>query len=958
MRASGSRLVRPLAVVAVLLAVLGPLLLSAQAAAAPAEDAGVDRFGACMAGSRSGQVLLLIDESRSLNNTDPQAARVTAAKYLTEQLKTFASETDSALDVAVSGFSDTYQQRLGWTKLDDSTIGSVTSAIDGFTDHTTGQDTDYWLALDGARATLAEKTPTGSAAPSCQMIAWFTDGELDYSTRPDASKAYAPGQGLATDADRAEMARIAQESICRDGGLADQIRSSGVVTVALGLAAGGTPASDLDLLKSVATGQETSTGKCGAITEPAPGDFYLAEKIDDLLFAFDRLSTPGSPPLTSEAGACVARVCDEGKHRFVLDSSVGSVSVLAAADKTGLVPVLVAPDGREVRIEPGTPGQSEVGGVAVSYSFPSDKAVSLRLTNSDAKLWTGAWALVFLAPDSAAARTRSSIHISGDLRPRWDGAEKTTLHSGDIDVPMDFSIVDNDGDVTAATDLPGAATFDAELLTRDGTSVVIAQDVPKSRFAAERSVDLSDVAPGAATLRMTLSVTTAPARDSDGTLVAGTSLAPARVDLPVAIDPPVGYPKVAPRVDFGTVEGAGTGSTSLAITGPGCVWLDQKPPTFLAAPDGAGELSLTADATSQESCVTVAEGATGELPLRLNVPQAVNGTTNGVTTVMVAPTDGSSPPLAVEVPFTASLQKPLNTTNFVIALVVALVLGPLIPLLMLYLVKWWTAKIPGRGLRVEQIAVHLNGTTVLRNGQPFAVTDRDFVNLVPGLDGPTRRLDLGGVTLHTSIGRTPFGAGHVVASSSELAGAAGKSGDSIGKNPDALLPLAVHNTWFVLHSPHGPEGSATVVMLISADADRSVIDRVAREVVENLPTILPKLRAKALANVPADQRPAASSGPPNPFGGGGSRGPGSAGNPFAPAGASPSGGGPFGTGSPYPQGAPPTHVPGSNPFGGPGGPGQGQPGQAPPTQGSPPNRPPAGPPGGSPPPPGDNPFRR
>lgn len=957
MSAARRGLNRPLAFLAVVAAAVGPFLMSAPASAAPANDAGVDRFGSCMAASHSGQVLMLIDESRSLNETDPAAARVAAAKYLTEQLKSFAADTGSTIDIAVSGFSDTYQPRLGWTSIDDSSLDSVNSTLDGFADHTSGQDTDYWIALEGARTTLAEKVPSDPAARGCQMIAWFTDGELDYSTRPDASKPYAPGQSLDSDADRAEMVRLAQTSICRDGGLADQIRSSGIVTVAIGLAAGGTKPTDLDLLKGIATGQQTSAGECGAIRAPSPGDFYLAENIDDLLFAFDRLSTPGRPPLTNEAGACVVRVCDSAKHRFVLDSSVGSVNILAAADKTGLVPVLVAPDGNEIRIDPGQSGKTEVGGVAVDYKFPSDKAVSLRLTNSDAPLWTGAWALVFLAPDSATARTRSSIHITGDLQPRWTGADDVTLHAGDTAVEMKFAVVNSAGESIDAATLPGTATFDAELVTRNGKRIPIARGVSKAQVGTTRNVDLAGVSPGEATLRMTLSVTTASARDSDGTAVPGTVLAPARVDLPVTVAPPVGYPKVAPRADFGTVEGSGTGMSALAITGPGCVWLDQKPATFLASPDGAGDLRISSDATSQANCVKVDEGVTGELGLRLDVPEAVNGAANGVLTVMVAPADGSAPALAVDVPFAASLQKPLNTTNFVVALIVALILGPLIPLLLLYLVKWLTARIPGRGLRVEHIPVHCNGSTVLRNGKPFSVTDNDFVSLVPGLDGPTRRLDLGGLQLRTRIGRSPFGAGRVVATASGMAGAAGRSGETTGKTPDALLPLAVHNSWLTLHDPYGPETSATIVMLVGADADRTVIDRLAREVADNAPKVLAQLRSKALANLPAEQRPDAPAGPPNPFGSGGQGPAQPVGNPFAPSTGAPSVN-PYPSGSPYPP-ATPTGAPGSNPFGPASSPPSAPP-QRDPFRGPPGTPPPSGPPPGGHPPPrdGGNPFRR
>lgn len=899
---------------------------TAGAAPADAANAGVNRFGSCLAATHSGQVLLLIDESRSLGQTDPQAARITAAKYLTEQLATFATSTDATLDVAVSGFSDTYQNHLGWTKLESSSVGTINSAIDQLST-ANGQDTDYWLALDGARQTLAQKRPADATTQGCQMIAWFTDGELDFTPRPDVSKPYAPGQSLATDADRTAMIATAQQSICRPGGLADQIRSSGIITIAIGLSANAGQQPNFDLLRSIATGQPTASGPCGDIREPVPGDFYLANNIDDLLFAFDNLSTPGQPPLTNETGACVVRICEQAKHRFVLDRAVGSVSILAAADRSGLVPVLIAPDGSEVRMQPSAPGNVTRGGVKIDYRFPSDKSVSIQMANPTAQLWTGVWALVFLADSDEAARTRSSIHITGDLRPVWTGQNTTTLHSGDADTPMSFAIANTAGNPVDAAALPGTASLTTTLVTASGREIPIAANVPKDKITAPQRLNLDGVPPGRATLRMSLAVTTAPARDSTGRTVPGTELAPSTVDLPVVVDPPVGYPTVASRVDFGTITGSGSSSAGLQVTGPGCVWLDTaKPPTFQATPDGSGTLTIGADATTQQSCVTVAEGQTANLDLTVTAPNAVNGTANGSVVVMVAPKDGSGQPLPVEVPFTVALEKPLNTTDFVLTLVIALILGPLIPLLLLYLAKWFTARIPGHALRAEQFRVRLDGTTVVReNGAPFTVGDTDFVRLVPGLDGPTRRVDLGGVVLRTRIGRSPFGAGFVVASAPGMAGAAGKAAQWWGKTPDARLPLAVHNSWFVLHDPRGPETSATVVVLVGGEADRNRIDQLIREVNESLPTVLPRLRAKAREGR-GDETPPPSSGPDvNPFGGGAPpHGGPRPDNPFgAPTGAprppgqgAPSPTNPFGPGAPGPSRQQP-----ANPFGpGPAGP--------------------------------------
>ncbi|GAB07335.1 hypothetical protein M2359_000526 [Gordonia amarae] len=914
-------------VAAIVVAFLTTLTGVPLAHAAP-EQTGVDRFGSCMAGAKTGRVLLLVDESRSLTGTDPDAARVTAAKFLTEQLSTYAADTGAKLDVAIAGFSDTYSERKGWTRLSKDSLGSLTSTLDGFADRAGGTDTDYWLALDGAR-----KTMRSGDAPSCRMIAWFTDGELDFTIRSNADKPYAPGVPLDSEQNRKKMVEAAKTSLCRPGGLVDQVRSSDIITVAIGLAGKDVKAADFDLLKSIATGEQTSTGPCGDVRSPVPGDFYLADDIDDLLFEFDKLSTPGQPPLTSETGACAVKVCDEGKHRFVLDSSVGSVNILASADRAGLTPVLVSPDGTETRMAGDKAGTAEVGGVRIGYSFPSGKAVSIRMTNPQAGQWRGAWALVFLAPDSeAAAKTRSQIHIRGDLSATWLGEKNTALHSGDT-VDMKFGLRNGAGKQIDPTDIPGTASLTTELVPASGRAITIGRDIPKARIARSRPLDLGSVAPGRATLRMTLSVTTASARDHEGVLVQGTALSPSTVELPVTVDPPVGYPKVDGKLDFGTFEGEGTATATLKVTGPGCVWLDKS--TIVAAPDGADGLAISSDASAKEKCVKVAEGAERELTVRLAVPTAVNGDVNGTLRVLLGPDQAGEQPIATEVPFTAALQKPLNTTSFAIALIVALILGPLIPLLVLYLAKWLTSRIPGRALRAEQIQVRVDGSTVTRGGAPLAVRDDEFVRLVPGLASSTRKLDLGGIALHTRIGRSPFGTGYVVATAPGMAGAAGRSGDRVGATPDARLPLAVHNSWFVLHDPRGPENAATVVLLVGGDAGRSVIDRLVTEVGEHLPRVLPGLRADALRNIPENERPVTQPGPGNPFGGGGTGG-GAPANPFGPP---PSGGaGGFG---PPPQQGPAQQ-----------GPPQGPPQQGPPAGGNPfggnPYGPPAGPPSGGP----------
>ncbi|HEY0807892.1 MAG TPA: hypothetical protein VGD84_22695, partial [Pseudonocardiaceae bacterium] len=69
---------------------------------------GAKRFGACLASQKAGDLLLLFDESSSLQDTDPQAARVQAARYLLQTLGKYAGRVGANLEVASAGFSDTF----------------------------------------------------------------------------------------------------------------------------------------------------------------------------------------------------------------------------------------------------------------------------------------------------------------------------------------------------------------------------------------------------------------------------------------------------------------------------------------------------------------------------------------------------------------------------------------------------------------------------------------------------------------------------------------------------------------------------------------------------------------------------------------------------------------------------------------------------------------------------------
>jgi hypothetical protein len=182
--------------------ILAALICASLATAFPANGApaadqtaktAVDDFGACLAGQQQGDLLLVIDESGSLAQSDPAAARVTAANYLVDRLSSFAGSEGVSVDIAVAGFAESFTPTLPWASVSSSSIGAIHAAVDGFAGKRAGNDTDYWTALDGARTYLAERGSGPEGVPRCQAMAWFTDGQLDFTARDGLEKPFAPG---------------------------------------------------------------------------------------------------------------------------------------------------------------------------------------------------------------------------------------------------------------------------------------------------------------------------------------------------------------------------------------------------------------------------------------------------------------------------------------------------------------------------------------------------------------------------------------------------------------------------------------------------------------------------------------------------------------------------------------------------------------------------------------------
>ena len=404
---------------------------------------------------------------------------------------------------------------------------------------------------------------------------------------PRAARAARHGRPLdpdveITDADGvARAVAQATEKVCGSpqdpaSGIADGLRVAGVTTIGIGLTAGGPPDTTFDLMRSIATG--AADGRtCGTRLDPVPGSFETASNIDELLFAFDRIDPNGSVE-ESVKGICQVAdpaQCIEERHRFVLDTSVDKVHILGRADVPGIEALLIPPPQdpghSRVRVWIARPRPLDVPGVSATYAWETDRTVSIDLAAAGSGAWSGEWSVLFVDPTgrTAGQRSHTNIHIEGDLLPALHDAGSVALRSGGVTSGLDIGLARTDGSRVDPASVPGTGRTHRDPRDPDGRRVPILQNASKTAIGGPSSVDLSDVAPGPATLDLTLDVTTARA---DGT--PGTRLAPREVQLPLTVAAAPDYPTVTGPVDFGVGENTTTLTGSLAVRGPGCVWLD------------------------------------------------------------------------------------------------------------------------------------------------------------------------------------------------------------------------------------------------------------------------------------------------------------------------------------------------------------------------------------------------
>ena len=841
----GSRVLAPLIgrllVALAVVALLSPALIApvvradppASPAAAPAPT-GLSDFGACLTGRGRGSMIILIDQSGSLRSSDPDKARVTAAQYLVRRLTAFTRSTGISLDVRVAGFSADYAAAGQWTALNDDALDSINASIAAVGQDIKDYDTDYWTALEGARQDLADHDPGG-----CSAIAWLSDGAFDLDVRdtPAAAKQFGENKPYARGADltdesgvgRAEQA--GQQDLCRPTGLADQLRSSGITLLGIGLSKG---QADFTLMRRITQGGGQGAAAaglepCGDVGAPA-GSFYPVSDIDSLLLAFDTISAPGSTVISRSSRICQGSVCQEGETSFVLDGSLEEVHILASSDVDGLTAYLYAPGATEPVVLPASRSGAQTD-QGVHSEWITARTLQIDLVAGDLSAWDGHWRLAFADTSSSSAdhEVHINLHLSSPLTLSWQNLADAELRQGQTVDDARIVLLDHAGghDVDPAR-ITGSIAYSVTLTDSQGAQHTLLDSTDPARLAGPVSLTLGrDIAPGAATLTTSVTVTTASIREGDRT-IDGTTLAPTLASVPVTVNPPEDFPSLGDAVDFGRVEESTTASASLPVTGPGCVWVGADATALTGAPAEAGTIAVSAQASDAASCLTAAKGQSAQLPLTLMVAEHANGAVTGTIAVTVAPLDSPDRAQVIEVPFKADMRRPLDVGTAWTAFVLALLAGVGIPVGLLYLSRFLAARIPAGPLVTAVKAVDVPRPGVVGS---FSVAPQDLRTRT--VFKPVRELDVDGYRLRVAVGVSLTALPQVRLVAPEVASVSGA--DPGSREGRAVLPLAVRGNWVAVLDQSDSSRRATLIIL-AASADQDVINRIVAEAARKLGT--------------------------------------------------------------------------------------------------------------------------
>ncbi|WP_417288078.1 vWA domain-containing protein [Corynebacterium variabile] len=790
----------------------------AQDAPAPEEDPGrenIANFGSCIDASKSANVLLILDQSASLQGfdpntkefdaslaTDPDKFRVEMARDITHQFQQLATDHDADINVKLAGFGEEYYDSQGeygdWVNV-GSNASDLESAIADFESRDKDMYTDYVKALDGASQAFAGAPSGDDGQSDCEAVFFFSDG-------------MPTSEGMENEE--------AAARVCAPNSPLVALRNSGVRFFTLGLIPEGATDNPGEILERM------STGDCGGGT---PNGAFADSSDPAGLVAAVRDMVPGSGSHDSESSM-------NDPTRFTLDNSIDVVRLSAMPTSRidgEVTPVLTSPDGEKIPLET---GETALGDASIDVR-PSTTSINGEVT-AELKLdqggdWAGEWVFGYEGSAADDDRYKTRVTFAPGLSVKVDELSERSTTGLKSDGQITASLLDSEGEPRK---LDGKADLEAAFVRADGTrtelgSQPIAEGTPVT-FPLE---GIEDAANGK--IELTARITTKPTDDAPGT-----PLTPVNVAYPVTITP-VNMPTIGTPGSLSIDDKETT--VEIPVTGPGKVWVDtttlNSGDPDVTLPDGVDSVEISSE-HGKDNPLELGDGEEKKFPVTLKSSDLADGRIAVSPTIQLASADDAAEPATADVPveMKGNMTSPVNTGVFIGALIGVLLAAILIPLAVLYLMKLYTGRIPSTpGIHAVRIPVKVENGRLIRTdkGGIFQVSFDELMG-----SGRTvangRDVTLAGVPVHVKLGANPLAAPTALVNGQ----APSISDEGRQDGTDARLPLAVHNHWFMLGTPGDPT-SGEVVLAVDEFSTESRVNDLASQIATNGPELLERLAA-------------------------------------------------------------------------------------------------------------------
>ena len=632
----------------------------------------------CVALSKRLDVLMVIDESTSLVDspgTDREARRVDGMLGAIDALVTLSEKSagaDQTLDVnlMLAAFATDFtpvttgspsSDATGFVPVSLATQAELSGVAEQFRQRVTGRDTDFGAAFNGSLESFFQRSVSQASVDTpapCKLLILFTDGAL--SLRSD-------GAETAT-----------KDELCRPNGIADQTRSSDIVTIVVALTNGSlsNPANDPGLLERVATGVDRNGALCGTTGSPSTGQYIPVSDSGQLAEQLRKVFDEIAPPLPPAVVPCRTDAPCVG--RFDVPALAEGFTLKGTAAGTVETIELTAPNGATVQFSGTTPISTAVSGAEVGFQPGAGGGFRIQAVTTGSAPGQWSWSIQYtVTTDPSAAVPQVTISLTSDLvgvvvQPAQIRLGEPTELTVEIQRPSG-SIGVVDGSVVVVTWKETGQVIEVTGPDADGRWVGTLT-VPSSSTAAYVTLIVAASVPSVG--------------DQEFFVRNGVARLPVVVPGALVVIP-------SPLV-FPPLKGEGSTKSSFTITAPpeagGCVWL-----TDANVSTSRGDTAeLNSNFTSETTCLRVEAGETLKLPLSFTVTRAALGGARGTISVTTTSDNQAVAQRTVPVEVSFEMGPAGNWRWRVAAIILAVFSFILLTLLVLHLIALWSARFEQR----------------------------------------------------------------------------------------------------------------------------------------------------------------------------------------------------------------------------------------------------------------------